>query len=61
VDTVDAYDIFKVTVSYDLAEGIWGFDLVVLNILNDDGINSKIYLSIIVLDNACCVVLSFKT
>jgi iron complex outermembrane receptor protein len=41
VDTVDAYDIFNVTASYDLAEGIWGFDLVVLNILDDDGINSK--------------------
>jgi iron complex outermembrane receptor protein len=41
VDSVDAYDIFNVTASYDLADGNWGFDLVVLNVLDDDGINSK--------------------
>ena len=40
VDTVDAYDLINLTVSYDEPDEIWGVDLMVYNLLDEDGINS---------------------
>lgn len=40
VDDVDAYDIVNLRVSYDSADAVWGVDLMALNILDEDGINS---------------------
>lgn len=40
VDTVDAYDLVNLTVSYDEPDQVWGVDLMVYNLLDEDGINS---------------------
>ncbi|MFT5276499.1 MAG: iron complex outermembrane receptor protein [Glaciecola sp.] len=41
VDPVDAYDLFNLTVSYDAPDQVWGADLMVYNLLDEDGINSS--------------------
>lgn len=40
VDTVDAYDLLNLTVSYDEPDEVWGVDLMAYNLLDEDGINS---------------------
>lgn len=40
VDPVDAYDLINLTVSYDEPQEVWGVDLMVYNLLDEDGINS---------------------
>jgi len=40
VDPVDAYDLLNLTVSYDDPEDVWGVDLMVYNLLDEDAINS---------------------
>lgn len=40
VDTVKAYDLINLSVSYDNPDEVWGVDLIAYNILDEDGINS---------------------
>ena len=40
VDTVDAYDLINLTMSYDNPGEVWGVDLIAYNLLDEDGINS---------------------
>lgn len=40
VDSVDAYDLVNFSVSYDEPDQVWGVDLMVYNLLDEDGINS---------------------
>ena len=40
VDTVDAYDLLNITLSYDDPSEIWGVDLMAYNLLDEEGINS---------------------
>jgi iron complex outermembrane receptor protein len=40
VDTVDAYDLINLSVSYDNSDEVWGVDLIAYNMLDEDGINS---------------------
>jgi iron complex outermembrane receptor protein len=40
VDPVDAYSLVNATVSYDDPSDVWGVDLMIYNLLDEDGINS---------------------
>lgn len=40
VDTVEAYDLINMTMSYDNPDEVWGVDLIAYNLLDEDGINS---------------------
>ena len=40
VDTVDAYDVVNLRISYDSPSAIWGVDVMALNVFDEDGINS---------------------
>lgn len=41
VDNVDSYDTVNVTLSYELKGETWGFDLIALNLFDEDGVNSQ--------------------
>ncbi|MEH6611127.1 MAG: TonB-dependent receptor [Halioglobus sp.] len=41
VDDVGSYDIVNLRVSYDSDSAVWGIDLMALNVLDEDGINSS--------------------
>lgn len=41
VDPVDAYDLINLNLSYDHYDDTWGADLMVYNLLDEDGINSS--------------------
>jgi len=41
VDSVDAYDLFNLNISYDAPDETWGADLMVYNLTDEDGINSS--------------------
>lgn len=41
VDNVKSYGVFNITASYDLAGDTWGFDLIATNILDEEGVNSR--------------------
>ena len=41
VDNVDNYETVNVTLSYDIQGDTWGFDLIALNLFDEDGVNSQ--------------------
>ena len=42
VDDIDSYDTVNLTLSYDTPGGKWGYDLLVFNATDEDGINSSL-------------------
>ena len=40
IDTVEDYNVLNLTAGIDFANGAWGFDLMIFNATNEDGINS---------------------
>jgi iron complex outermembrane receptor protein len=41
VDDVDAYEVLNLVASWDRAGGDWGIDLMAMNVLDEDGVNSR--------------------
>jgi len=41
VDSVDSYDVLSLVASFDFDGGTWGVDLMAMNALDEDGVNSR--------------------
>jgi len=41
VDSVDSYDVLSLVASFDFDGGAWGVDLMAMNALDEDGVNSR--------------------